>query len=128
MRTATTVARLLVRVCGLIQITLGLLFWTGNGRGLIPTHMLTGMVLVLAFLAVAIMAAVAGAPRGRVALAVAWAALTVALGMTQAQLLPGSFHWIVQVLHLVVGIAAIVQAEALAGEVMRRRPAAPARA
>jgi hypothetical protein len=123
MRTATIICRLLVRVCGLIQISLGLLFWTGNGLGLVPTHMLTGLLLVLSFLTLAVLGGVAGLPKGRVALAIAWGILTVALGVSQTGILPGSFHWIVQVLHLLVGIAAIVQAEALAAGILERRPA-----
>jgi hypothetical protein len=122
MRSATTAAQILVRTCGLIQISLGLLFWTGNGLALIPTHMLAGTVLVLALFALAIMGAVAGVAPGRVALAVAWGSVTLALGFTQTQLLPGSFHWLVQVLHLLLGVAAIVQAEALAAQILQRRP------
>ena len=122
MRTATIICRLLVRVCGLIQISLGLLFWTGNGLGLVPTHMLSGLLLVLSFLTLAVLGAVAGLSKGRVALAIAWGILTVVLGVTQTGILPGSFHWIVQVIHLLVGIAAIAQAEALAAGILERRP------
>jgi len=123
MRTATIICRLLVRVCGLIQISLGLLFWTGNGLGLVPTHMLSGLLLVFSFLTLAVLGAVAGLSKGRIALAIAWGILTVVLGVTQTGILPGSFHWIVQVIHLLVGIAAIAQAEALAAGILERRPA-----
>ncbi len=123
MRTVTTIVQVLVRVCGLALVTLGLLFWTGNARGLIPLHMLLGLVLVLALWTLAGLAARAGAPIGLVALAVVWGLIVPALGLTQAQLLPGSAHWVIQVLHLLVGLGAIAQAEGLARRIKARQPA-----
>jgi hypothetical protein len=41
--------------------------------------------------------------------------------MTQAAVLPGDLHWLVQVLHLLVGLGAIGQAESLATRTLRRR-------
>src|ERR687885_1554993 len=123
MKTATTIVQMLVRLCGLALVTLGLLFWTGNARGLIPLHMLLGLVLVLALWILAGLAARAGAPIGLVALAVVWGLIVPALGLTQTQLLPGSAHWVIQVLHLLVGLGAIGQAEALAARIKGRRPA-----
>ena len=38
MRTTVNVALWLTRITGLIQIVLGLLFWTGNAITLIPVH------------------------------------------------------------------------------------------
>ena len=123
MKTAPTTAQTLVRLCGLALLTLGLLFWTGNARGLIPLHMLLGLVLVLALWVLAGLAARAGVPLGLVALAVAWGLIVPALGLTQDQLLPGSAHWVIQVLHLLVGLGAIGQAEGLAARIKARRPA-----
>ena len=117
MKTATTVAQMLVRIAGLIQIVLGLLFWTGNALPLIPVHMLIGLVLVLTLWFLAIMAARAGVSRGFVALAIVWGVVVLVLGMTQTQLLPGSFHWVIQVVHLLVGLAAMGQAEGLAARI-----------
>jgi hypothetical protein len=114
MKTTITVAQMLVRVAGLIQIVLGLLFWTGNAASLIPIHMLIGSILVLSLWVLATMALVAGFNRGSAAFALVWGLIVVALGMTQSGLLPGSLHWIIQVLHLVVGLAAIGMAERLA--------------
>ena len=123
MKTATTTAQMLVRLCGLALLTLGLLFWTGNARGLVPLHMLLGLVLVLALWVLAGLAARAGVPLGLVALAVAWGLIVPALGLTQDQLLPGSAHWAIQVLHLLVGLGAIGQAEGLAARIKARQPA-----
>jgi hypothetical protein len=124
MRTTATVALMLVRICGLIQIVLGLLFWTGNQLALVPVHILSGLVLVLALWTLAFVAARSGVQPGFVAFAFVWGLVVPVLGLTQAQLLVGGAHWVIQVLHLLVGVAAIGQGEGLAREVRRSRPAA----
>jgi hypothetical protein len=114
MKMTATALQWLVRLAGLLQIILGVLFWIGNALALIPLHMLVGSLLVLALWVLAGMAAFAHVNRGRVALAFVWGIIVVALGMTQNGILPGSFHWIVQAVHLLVGLAAMGQAEGLA--------------
>jgi hypothetical protein len=114
MATATTVARWLVRVSGLVLLVLGTLFWTGNATGLIPLHRLLGFVLVLSLWTLAALAARAGVARGPVWLAVAWGVVVPLVGLTQDQLLVGSAHWLIRVLHLLLGLGAIGQAERLA--------------
>jgi hypothetical protein len=44
------------------------------------------------------------------------------LGVTQGRLLPGSWHWLIQVLHLLVGLAAIGLATDLATRIKARQP------
>ena len=126
MRTAVTVAQMLVRVCGTIQIVLGILFWSANASFLVPVHILVGLVLVLALWTLAVLAARVGAPAGFVAVALLWGLLLPVLGLSQTRLLTGGGHWAIQVLHLLVGLAAIGMAEALGG--ITRRAAAPAAA
>jgi len=112
--TVVTVFQVIVRASGLVQITLGLLFWSGNALGLIRVHMLVGLLLVLSLWALALIGARLGVSPALVALALAWGLLTPALGLTQDRLLVGSGHWSIQVAHLLVGLAAIAQAENLA--------------
>jgi hypothetical protein len=38
-----------------------------------------------------------------------------------SQLLPGDFHWVIKLLHLLVGIAALGLADRLAAEIKRAR-------
>jgi len=114
MKTATTVAQLLVRSTGLVQIILGVVFWTGNLLNLIPLHTVIGLVLVLALWTLAVLAMRAGVPVGLVALALVWGLITVIFGMTQTQLLPGPAHVVIRVLHLVVGLGAMGLGEQLA--------------
>ncbi len=121
MKTATYTAQMLVRFTGLVQIVLGLLFWTGNVLSLIPVHMLSGIVLVLSLWTLAFLAARAGVNPGFVTLAFVWGLLTLALGLTQGQLLVNSIHWVIQVLHLLVGLAAIGMAEGLGRRIRQAR-------
>ncbi len=114
MKTAATVAQMLVRFTGVILILLGILFWTGSALTLIPVHMLLGLVLVLSLWTLAVLAARAGAPLGLVLLAAVWGLIVLILGVTQEQLLPGSAHWVIQALHLLIGLGAIGQSERLA--------------
>ncbi len=114
MRTSTSVALWIVRVTGAIQIVLGVLFWTGNALSLVPVHMLSGLILVISLWFLAFQALQAGVNTRLGIVAIVWGLLTVALGMFQGGLLPGPAHWIIQVLHLLVGLAAIGQAHGLA--------------
>jgi hypothetical protein len=121
---AVTGLQVFVRVAGLVMVALGVLFWTGNALALVPVHMLIGLLVVLALWALAVLAGAAGVNPALVALAFAWGLLVPVLGVTQERLLPGAGHWVIQVLHLVVGLLAIAQAENLARRTRRRREVA----
>jgi uncharacterized membrane protein HdeD (DUF308 family) len=124
MRTSTSAALWIVRVTGLAQIVLGVLFWTRNALSLVPVHMLIGTVLVLGLWFLAFQAIQSGANPGLGLLSILWGLLTVALGMTQARILPGQMHWIIQVAHLLVGMGAMGMADNLARSVTRGAVAA----
>ena len=68
---------------------------------------------------IAFMAAGAGVPAVTVAFAAAWGLLVVVLGLAQENLLPGTRHWTIQVLHLAVSMGAIWLGRCLV-ELMRR--------
>jgi hypothetical protein len=123
MRTTATVAQWLVRITGLIQIVLGLLFWTGNQLTLVPVHMLVGLILVLSLWTLAFIGARSGVPPGFVVFAFLWGLLLPIFGVTQGQILTGSPHWLIQVLHLLVGLAAIGQGEGHGPRIKRSAPA-----
>ncbi len=122
MKRSIMILQILVRVSGFIQIVLGLLFWTGNALGLVPVHIFFGSVLVLSLWTLAITSARAGVQPGLVALAVVWGLITSILGLAQGQLLVNASHWIIQVLHLLVGIGAMGLAENLARRIKQSRP------
>jgi hypothetical protein len=115
------VARWLVRIAGLVQIVLGTLFWTGNAVTLIPVHILVGLLLVLGLWTLAFFAARAGVQPGFVIVVVLWGLLLPIFGLYQDRLLTGDAHWVIRVLHLLVGLAAIGQGEGLAGRMIQAR-------
>jgi hypothetical protein len=125
MKRIATLCQLLTRGLGPVMILLGVLFWTGNALTLIPVHMLIGLLIVLILWVVAALAALARANPGLVLLGVVWGLVVPALGVTQAALLPGDWHWLVRVLHLAVGLVALGLIEQLARRV-RSAPALPA--
>jgi hypothetical protein len=119
MKMAVTVVHMLLRLAGAIALILGLLFWTRNALALTPVHSLAGLVVVLSLWTLAALAARAGVNLGLVVLAVVWGLIVPIQGLTQTQLLPGGAHWIIQVLHLLIGIGAIGLGERLAASIKR---------
>jgi hypothetical protein len=114
MRSSITAIQMGIRVVWLVQLALGVLFWTGNATGLVDLHQLLGILLVLALWTQAILAARAGVEARLVAVAAVWGLLVPIVGLTQTSLLTGSLHWLVQVIHLLLGIGLLALAENLA--------------
>lgn len=112
-------ARWAVRISGLVALILGILVWVGVGGGIVPLHMLTGVVLVVGLVVLAVLGLRAGTGPVLPAVAIAWGLLTVVFGLNQATILPGDMHVVVQVAHLLVGIVAIGIGEALATRIER---------
>jgi hypothetical protein len=95
--------------------------WAGYLRTLLWLHVALGVGLVLSLCALAVVAWTAGARPGLVAFAFLWALGVLLFGFAQPRLMPGSSHWIVEVVHLLAGGIAIGLGTALAGAVERRR-------
>ena len=113
MRTITGI-QMAVRALGVVQLVLGILFWTGNALGLVDLHQLIGILLVLGLWTQAVLAYRAGVPAGLVAAAAVWGLIVPIVGLTQTSLLTGSAHWVIQVIHLLLGIGLLGLAENLA--------------
>ena len=114
MRSTSSAIQLGIRAAWVVQLVLGVLFWTGNALGLVDLHQLLGILLVLALWTQAVLAARAGVEPRLVAVAAVWGLLVLIVGLTQTSLLTGSLHWLVQVIHLLLGIGLIGLAERLA--------------
>jgi hypothetical protein len=125
MRTAIRVAGALVGVTGLILLILGMAFWTGHARALIPLHMLIGLVFVLGMWWVAALASRAGAPKRLVRVAFLWGAIVLLFGLTQQSVHSGPARWVVQVVHLLLGLGGLGIAGVL-GKKAREAGAPPA--
>ena len=109
------------RIAGLAALVLGMLLWEGKLVGALNLHMTLGAIVAAA---TAILAVYAISTRARIPLGIVglvWAVVTVYVGIAQSQLMPGSNHWIVSAIHLLLGIGAIGLAEALAGAITRAK-------
>jgi hypothetical protein len=93
--------------CGALLLVMGLIIWTGNGDRLIPVHVALGVVLVVSLWTLAAIAARSGVPTGTVTFAASWGLSVVLLGLAQEELVQGSWHWTIQVLHLAISMGAI---------------------
>ncbi|HEY5541933.1 MAG TPA: hypothetical protein VIM04_01580 [Candidatus Binatia bacterium] len=102
------IASAVMSLAGLLALVSGLLFWTGTALDWIQLHMLLGFLTVGALWVVAIGQIFAKKGSWVVAAAaIIVGAATIVLGMTQASLMVGDFHWLVEVLHLALGIFTI---------------------
>lgn len=118
MRAIINVCQMLFRLLWVVNIVLGILFWTGHLTGLVGLHMLFGIILTLLLVILAVLAGIRGKP-GLLVVGLIVAALLVVVGLNQESWDQGSGHWVIQVLHLLVGILAIVTAEAIGGRTRR---------
>lgn len=107
-------ARALLSIIGLALIVLGVLFWTGRALALLPFHMLLGALFVVCLWILVALALLVRAARGLALVTLAWSLVVLVLGVTQLRLLPGSSHWVVQSMHLAVGLIAMGLGHALA--------------
>ena len=111
-----SVSRILLvfmRAAMAVQVILGIGFWTGHWANLVNVHMAIGTLFVVALWVIAGIAAAHERPVGLVAFGFVWGVVVLALGMMQQRILIGDLHWMIRVLHLVVGIAAMPIAERL---------------
>src|SRR4030095_12080893 len=102
------ITSIVLSAAGLIALILGLLFWAGAALNLISMHMLVGLLAVAALWVIGIAQAfVKGGNWLIAACAVIVGALTVVFGLYQSSMMVGSFHWIIQVVHLILGVLTI---------------------
>lgn len=115
---------MVLRLCAVVAIVLGILFWTGNADQLRGVHMLVGILLVLALWVIAAGQATKPGGIGWLLVAIVAGVALAIIGMTQERILPGQSHWIIQVTHLVVALIAVGLGEMLAGRATRSRASA----
>jgi hypothetical protein len=123
MRTAAAISLWIVRIAGTLQLVLGALFWTGHAYTLLPLHIISGTVIVLTLWMVAVMALVTGTRRGLASFGLLWGLALPAFGLGQAAVLVGSMHWVVRVVHLLMGLAAMALAGTLGQAILAAEPA-----
>jgi hypothetical protein len=112
--------QIVARAIAAVQVALGILVWTGHGDSVIPLHIAIGLLLVVDLWAAVALGIRSGAPRGLAVLALFWSLGMPAFGLVQTNVLSGDLHLAVQVLHLMIGLAAVGLVESLARSRRRR--------
>jgi hypothetical protein len=116
-----TIAVMVLRIGVLVALVMGILFWTGNIQNLIPIHMLIGILVVLCLWVIGLAQGFTKAANFGLALATFILGLVLAIvGLYQTNWLPGSSHWIIQVIHLLLGLSAIGLGEMIYARTKRR--------
>lgn len=122
MRATAGISLWIVRVAGTLQLVLGALFWTGHAYTYVPLHIANGVVIVLTLWTVAVLALVARTRRGLAVFGLLWGLALPAFGLRQAAVLIGPLHWIVRVIHLLMGLAAMALAGMLGQAILAAVP------
>ena len=91
---------------GLGALTLGLFFWLAQ-MNFISFHMVFGLIVALSLLILGIVGVFTGGMRLLGAIGIVYALIVPVFGVTQATLLVGSLHWLIQTAHLLVGLGAL---------------------
>ena len=118
-RLAIRVSLMVLRIAVLFNLITGIIFWTGNADPLQIVHILVGIIAVLALWTLGIIQGLRGGNYGLSAAAIVVGLLLALVGLFQTGWLTGSNHWIIQVIHLLLGIAAIGLGEMIGGRSRR---------
>jgi hypothetical protein len=109
-------------------LILGLLFWTNTALNLIQMHMLLGLLAVGALWVIGIGQAFSKGGSWIIAVcALIVGAAMILIGWTQSSLLVGELHWVIQVVHLVLGLLVIGLGHMGAARYRKGTTSAPAR-
>lgn len=117
------IASIILTLAGLLALILGLAFWHGAALNMLALHMLLGFLTVACLWVIAIAQAVAKSGSWTMAtVAIVLGGITAYLGMIQATLMVGPNHWIIQVVHLILGLLTIGLGHMLAARYRRNNP------
>jgi hypothetical protein len=101
-------ASIVLTLAGLLALILGLLLWIGSAVNLISLHMLLGLLAVGALWVIGIGQFFSKSGSGIIAAcALIVGAIMIAVGLYQSSLMAGEFHWVIQVIHAVLGLLTI---------------------
>jgi len=122
MKKALLIFQILIRAVGTVMLILGLLSWTGLDPtlNLIKLHMLLGILLVISLWGLIFLGLRTHISPGLLVLMFGWSLVLPILGMSQSQILQGSAHWVLQVMHILIGIGALGQSEMVGGRIKTR--------
>jgi uncharacterized membrane protein len=121
------ILQIVVGIAGLCALVLGLFIWIAN-IDLTDIHMLFGLLVTLGLLVMSIIALTASGLRIWGIVGIVYAIVVLIFGVSHSNLLVGNLHWLIQTLHTLVGIGAIVLTGALGARYrkLKRGEAQPA--
>ena len=96
----------IARIAGMGALFLGLIVCI-TGINIVAIHMLFGLTLTLSFLIVSIIMVLTGGMRVLGLAGIIYALIVPIFGVTQDALLPGDWHWLIRVAHMLVGLGAL---------------------
>jgi hypothetical protein len=111
---------MVLRICALAALILGILFWTDNAKGLTLVHMLLGFAVVISLWVLGIAQGLRGGSFGLALSTFVVGLLLAFVGLFQTRWLTNDMHWIIQVIHLVLALAAIGLGEMISATTRRR--------
>ncbi|MBE3558163.1 MAG: hypothetical protein IMW89_02935 [Ktedonobacteraceae bacterium] len=100
------ILQIIVGLAGLCALVAGLFIWIAHS-GLTDIHMLFGLLVTLGLLAMSIIALTASGLRIWGTVGIVYALILPIFGVMQSSMLTGNLHWLIQILHLLVGIGAM---------------------
>ncbi len=122
MALSTVILRWIIRVAFLVGLLLGVALWLGRGYSLLRLHMWLGFIVAFALLLVVILSLLARVKPVLPIITLLWAVALPVIGIAQLHMMPGADHWIIQVIHLILGLGAIGLGEALSKRTLLRLP------
>ncbi len=117
---AVRIAAMVLRIIFIINLILGILFFTGHADNLVLLHMILGILFVAALWFLGAAQALRGGPIGVMAGTFVLGLLLAIVGFVQ-----GSTLWL-QIIHILLALAAIGLGEMSAARYRRLSAAAPA--
>jgi hypothetical protein len=100
---AMTIFDWILRLAGSVALVLGLLIWAFQLDNITNIHMLFGLLVTLALLVISLLAAFTRGLQLLGIIGIVYAFLLPLLGVNQETLLIGNLHWLIQVIHMLVG-------------------------
>ncbi len=120
MNLATKLLVWILRIAFLVALGLGLALWTRHGYAYLRLHMWLGFVVTFALLLLVILSFLSRVNPALPFVAILWAVTLPAIGIAQPHMLPGQNHWLIQTIHLVLGLGAITLGEMLGKRTLLR--------
>ena len=112
MRNLVKVLLMLARVLVAAQVILGLLIWFGR-LSFTQIHVALGSLFVLDLWILSLIALFALSARGLSLFTLLFGGLIMWFGVAQGTMFPGSLHWTVRLIHLLLGVSGMALAEPL---------------